>query len=62
MDKLTDNKLWQDANKEMKSYNPSRFHWNKLRWITRIWFIILFKVVEKRLNKLEEELKERIII
>ena len=59
--KLSENKLWLEALEELKGYN-SNFHWDKLTWVTRIWFIILFKVVGKRLDKIERELKERVII
>ena len=59
--KLSENKLWLDAQEELKGYN-SNFHWDKLSWVTRTWFVILFKVVEKRLDKIERELKERVII
>lgn len=60
--KLSESKLWADLADDIKANYNSNFQLHSLDWRTRVWLGVLVKKIDERLIKLEEELKDRIIL
>ena len=54
--------IFDEVKKEIESESNSNFHWDRLTWVEQIWIHKICEVMDRKLDAIQKELKERIIL